>query len=228
MLLQTGSAIPDGQLCLTFDDGPGEHTANIAKFLQEHQIKATFFLIGSRVPGRRAVVEELLDRGHDIGNHTQNHPHLLFPDQVRLEILAAHGELTPFFGRLDWPLFFRPPYGHWPTSPGLNGALTKEGKPLGEIYAGPISWDFDGNDWQHWERSQGADDANALRAAVNEYSVARRGIVLMHDHSFDPHIALKNQTFRMVRQLVPLWKERGIQFVSLREAHSRRLLGGAM
>jgi peptidoglycan/xylan/chitin deacetylase (PgdA/CDA1 family) len=109
-----------------------------------------------------------------------------------------------------------------------HDAVTKEGRSLGETYAGPISWDFNENDWWLWQNAKGPDDADALKAAVTRYSGARRGIVLMHDNSIESEIASKNQTYRMIRELVPLWKGQGVQFVSLRDAYKRGLLHHSM
>ena len=43
---KTNLEIPDGTIALTYDDGPGGHTIDIAKFLAEMDVRATFFLIG--------------------------------------------------------------------------------------------------------------------------------------------------------------------------------------
>jgi peptidoglycan-N-acetylglucosamine deacetylase len=220
MFVQTGSKIPDGQLCLTFDDGPGPHTAEISSFLRDQEISATFFLIGKLIAANRSVVQQLIKDGHEIGNHTHTHRKLTdHPFPVEWEIKTAHQEIRPFVADSQKPLFFRPPYGCWPTIPNLNDAMTPQGERLGNLYSGPISWDFDQADWSSWENAKGADDADALATAVARYSGAQRGVVLMHDHNFEPYIAAKNQTFRMIKQLIPRWRAQGCTFISLRDAH---------
>jgi peptidoglycan/xylan/chitin deacetylase (PgdA/CDA1 family) len=227
MLLQTGTKIPDGQLCLTFDDGPGPHTSDISTYLREEQIPATFFLIGNLIAARQQIVQQLLDDGHEIGNHTQDHHKLTETWDEGSQICDAHEQLRPFIATREHPFFFRPPYGCWPTHPGLNEELTKQGERLGELYSGPVPWDFDG-DWRFWGRANGANDAEALRDAVACYAPVRRGIVLMHDNSAEPHIGAKNQTFRMIKQLIPAWKAQGRSFVSLRAAYRAGFLDVAM
>jgi peptidoglycan/xylan/chitin deacetylase (PgdA/CDA1 family) len=62
------------ELFLTFDDGP---TPEITKFvldeLQKHQAKATFFCIGKNIVKHPEIFEAIINEGHSVGNHTQNH-----------------------------------------------------------------------------------------------------------------------------------------------------------
>lgn len=220
-LILTGSTIPDGQLCLTFDDGPGPHTADVSSYLRSEGISATFFLIGAYAAANSGAVQQLIDDGHEVGNHTHTHPALtqISSPQVGAEIARAHEELRPFVKHREGPLFFRPPFGWWPTISDLNEVRTKGGERLGDLYAGPISWDFDRSDWWHWQEAKTADDPDALRNAVAQYSKARRGIVLMHDHCQIAQIAGRSQTHRMIKQLVPEWKAQGCSFISLRDAY---------
>jgi peptidoglycan/xylan/chitin deacetylase (PgdA/CDA1 family) len=231
MLFPTGifvraqNSIPDQKLCLTFDDGPGEHTADISEYLRDEGISATFFLIGSFVQARPGDVEQLLKDGHSVGNHTQNHINLRDRDEetVAKEIQDAHRALLPFLRKQNRPHFFRAPYGAWKAFPNLNECLC-DGEKLGEIYQGPVHWDFNGDDWCHWSNAQSSDDDGALKAAVAQYAAAHSGIVLMHDNNYECELARKNQTYRMIRQLIPIWKSRGCTFISLEEiSRSQRL-----
>jgi len=65
-----------GRLALTFDDGPSSWSEPIAELLAENGARGTFFVIGSLVEHRAAVVERLASAGHEIGNHTWSHPWL--------------------------------------------------------------------------------------------------------------------------------------------------------
>lgn len=229
-LIQTGSTIPDGELCLTFDDGPGPHTASISSYLRNEGISATFFLIGSFVAAYRGTVQQLLDDGHEIGNHTHNHPFLTAqPSLTGLEIVTAHDAIRPFLASCEKPLFFRPPYGFWPTLPELNDVTTLQGDRLSDLYAGPISWDFNGDDYSFWATARDADDPAALQRATSNYLRAQRGIVLLHDHCGDNAlIAAQTQTYRMIRHLVPQWRQLGRRFISLRDAYRANYLNVPM
>ena len=59
---------------LTFDDGPDPvNTPQVLKILREHQVKATFFIIGMQAGKYVSIVKEAFHDGHAIGNHSYNH-----------------------------------------------------------------------------------------------------------------------------------------------------------
>lgn len=59
---------------LTFDDGPSKAvTPHILDILKEHNIKATFFLLGSRVKLNPDLVKREYEEGHYIANHGYSH-----------------------------------------------------------------------------------------------------------------------------------------------------------
>ena len=62
------------QLFLTFDDGPiPEVTPWVLDLLDNYNVKATFFCVGDNVAKHPDIFQELLNRGHTVGNHTFNH-----------------------------------------------------------------------------------------------------------------------------------------------------------
>jgi peptidoglycan/xylan/chitin deacetylase (PgdA/CDA1 family) len=84
------------KLALTYDDGPNDpHTLHLLDVLAKHQVRATFFLIGTFVQQRRDIVRRILLEGHEIGNHTFTHPRLVFCDRRKLlqEIAWCEGAL---------------------------------------------------------------------------------------------------------------------------------------
>ena len=94
------------ELYLTFDDGPHP---TITKFvldqLKQFNAKATFFCIGKNVIAHQEVYQEILNEGHSVGNHTQNHMNgWQTPDEVYLNDISDAASV------IDSP-FFRPPYG---------------------------------------------------------------------------------------------------------------------
>lgn len=59
---------------LTFDDGPiPEVTPWVLDILDTRQVKATFFMVGDNVRRHPELRDEVLRRGHSIGNHTMHH-----------------------------------------------------------------------------------------------------------------------------------------------------------
>ena len=108
---------PDGnQALLTIDDGPHpEHTPAILDILDQHRIKALFFLVGERAARHPHLVSEIAARGHEIGNHTQTHPATTFwmlrPVRLWREIADCQETLAAICPD-HAPRFFRPPAGH--------------------------------------------------------------------------------------------------------------------
>ena len=59
---------------LTFDDGPiPEVTPKVLDILEKYGVKATFFCVGENVFKHPQVYQEVLKKGHSVGNHTYNH-----------------------------------------------------------------------------------------------------------------------------------------------------------
>ncbi len=59
---------------LTFDDGPSVNTEKILSILEEYDVKATFFVVGSQLhEGTKDTFERLLDAGHAVGIHAFSH-----------------------------------------------------------------------------------------------------------------------------------------------------------
>ncbi len=115
-----------GQIVLTFDDGPDQHsTVPLLQLLQQHRVPATFFVNGKRVRKYPVLATEIAAQGHEIGNHTYTHdPCIMFRKSERLvreieltqRILARHG---------IFPVFFRPPVGV--NTPAYGEALFRTG-----------------------------------------------------------------------------------------------------
>src|SRR5438552_4442861 len=63
---------------LTFDDGPSEDTERILDVLAAHNLKATFFMIGSSVERWPQTARRVVAEGHEIGNHSYSHPIFLY------------------------------------------------------------------------------------------------------------------------------------------------------
>ena len=58
---------------LTFDDGPSIVTPTILDILKQENIKATFFVLGSRVNAMPEIVKRIYEEGHYIANHGYSH-----------------------------------------------------------------------------------------------------------------------------------------------------------
>lgn len=67
------------EITLSFDNGPSEDTPAVLDLLAEHEIKASFFVIGQRLedPAFYAHMARAAREGHWIGNHTYTHTYTL-------------------------------------------------------------------------------------------------------------------------------------------------------
>lgn len=219
----TGRSLPAKTLCLTFDDGPGEtvrvspgpKTREIAEYLYEQEISATFFVVGRFVVRYPYILSEVAGLGHRIANHTYNHP-----DLERL--FAEGGDCVTEIRRTselimdcipDKKIFFRAPYGLW--SPALADLLNQH-SAVCEGITGPYYWDIDGRDWEHWRHDHSA--VESAQIYLKEIIRVNRGIVLMHDSSADSdELRGKNRTLEMIRVLIPQLRELGYRFIRLDE-----------
>ncbi|MEM1278982.1 MAG: polysaccharide deacetylase family protein [Cyanobacteria bacterium P01_H01_bin.152] len=103
------------EVFLTFDDGPStEATGYILDLLKQHDIKATFFVLGSNVIRLPDVVQRIVSEGHELALHSHTHPNLLTltREQKEAEIAQSLSLLHWYFPdlRIRW---FRPPYGKY-------------------------------------------------------------------------------------------------------------------
>src|SRR5271156_1036460 len=100
------------EIALTFDDGPNDpYTFRLLEILAQHQIRATFFMIGRFVRQRPDIVRAVAAAGHLIGNHTMTHPWLVLevPSRVHQEIGDCNAALEDVLGeKIE---YFRPPHG---------------------------------------------------------------------------------------------------------------------
>lgn len=123
-------------VALTFDDGPDAAiTPRVLDTLKQHDAKATFFVLGGHVRGNEALLRRIHAEGHEIGNHSWNHPHFTrIPlDQVRSEIQDTQTVIAQ--AGVPTPHLFRPPYGD------MNEVVAAQ------IPLSVVRWNVDPEDW---------------------------------------------------------------------------------
>ena len=122
-----GDSLPASTIYLTFDDGPGDFTAEILDILKAENLHATFFINSFNRNSRQpwlykdngllpygAVLRRMIAEGHAIGNHSFSHQNLAagtvgFVD-FQLDVLQAHFEQAYGPGA-PYLWLIRPPFG---------------------------------------------------------------------------------------------------------------------
>ena len=108
------------RLVLSFDGGSSaEVAAEVLDLLKARGLRTTLFLTGAFIQRFPALVKRMAAEGHEIGNHTMNHPHFApgmkrdpkwTRERVQHELLEADAALLRVAGRPMDPLW-RAPYG---------------------------------------------------------------------------------------------------------------------
>ena len=98
-------------VALTFDDAPTEYTEPVLNALQEKRVKATFFAIGSNLEKYPEIGKEIVEQGHEIGNHSYSHQRfLLMPQSFIDQEIQQTNKLISQTG-YEGEILFRPPNG---------------------------------------------------------------------------------------------------------------------
>ena len=193
------------ELALTFDDGPNDpYTGQLLELLARHQVRATFFLIGSFVRRRPELARAIRQAGHLLGNHTMTHPSLLWerPAQIREELVGCTSAIEDATGEaVKW---FRPPFGA--RRPDVL-------RTAAELGLTPVMWNITAHDWD-------ATDPKALAARVQSGILRnqrrhRGSNILLHDGG---HLQLgtdRSVTLAATASLLEAWAGTALRFVTV-------------
>lgn len=188
-----GVPVAKGQkkrVALTFDDGPdAKVTPQVLAILKKYDAKATFFMVGTNVSKNPAIVEQVYEAGHEIGNHTWNHPKLtsLSTSAVKQEVDKTSNAIYNAIGQ--YPTVFRPPYGA--TNDKVRSVITMPS----------ILWSIDTLDWKH----RNADKVlSYVKASAKDGS-----IILMHD--------IHQSTANGLENVILYLQKQGYEFVTVSE-----------
>jgi peptidoglycan/xylan/chitin deacetylase (PgdA/CDA1 family) len=119
--------VKDKVVALTFDDGPDEvMTEKVLDVLGKYNIKAIFFLVGSKAEKYPHIVRRIYSEGHIVANHTYSHCGN-FPfwhgEKVEKELTKCAEAIQKIIGKK--PKLFRPPFGV--TNPVIGKVLRSLG-----------------------------------------------------------------------------------------------------
>lgn len=171
---------PHRLILFTFDDGPDWRTTpDLLDRLDEKGIKALFFLSGWRLQGptfraqqQAAIAQQILARGHFVGNHTVHHSQLpLFNNAtIQSELEESEVLFEQLFGQRAW--LFRPPGGAY--SERTQRLIAERGYTT-------VLWNLGTGDFQVRSAQQVLWTFKKVLERRQRENGERGGIVLLHD-----------------------------------------------
>jgi peptidoglycan/xylan/chitin deacetylase (PgdA/CDA1 family) len=184
----------DGEVVLTFDDGPMKaDTRAILKALADQCTKATFFMVGRMALSDPDMVREVAAAGHTIGSHTWSHRNLRATSlsTARQEIESAISTVSKAKGTPIAPLF-RFPY----LSSSKPSDNYLKGRNIGAVWV-----DIDSKDYRTH------DPQVAEQRILAQLATDKKGIILMHD--------IHPWTAAMLPDLLNKLRDRGFKVVHM-------------
>lgn len=90
-------------------------TQAIVDYLAKHQIRCTFFVTGWFIRTYPDLLAQIVEQGHDLGNHTDKHPHCtrISSERLRQELTTVEQLLADKSLAISTPKYWRPPYGEY-------------------------------------------------------------------------------------------------------------------
>lgn len=181
-----------GTLVLTYDDGPSEPapTPQILELLAQRNVRATFFMVGTRVTQNSELCGRLAAARHDLGSHGFRHRHGWFDPLRAIADLAAGMRAVARY-RPELPIY-RQPYGKSTLWTLLVGAWAG---------AVPVWWTIDSCDSR--------DSLPDVDAVLQRVEREQGGVVLMHDYPRELGTPGGKFTLELTARLLDLAARRG-------------------
>jgi peptidoglycan/xylan/chitin deacetylase (PgdA/CDA1 family) len=186
-----------GELALTFDDGPNSTwTPRLLELLASHNLRATFFLVGSRAQAEPALVRSIAAAGHLLGNHSWSHPNLALASAkiIEAELSRTSQLLEQITGS---PIrHFRPPFG------ARRPQVLRTARRRGMM---PVLWNAMTSDWKNPSADQ---IAHRLTRKID--SLTRQGRaanIVLHDGGHLDPSANRGPSVAAVGKLIARYKQ---------------------
>ena len=191
------------KIAITFDDGPDPNwTPQVLSILKQYNAPATFFVIGSSATQNPGLLQQIVNQGNEVGNHTYTHPDLsaVSQEQEILELNATQRLFESVLGRRS--VLFRPPYAEdvEPDSPDQVRPLVLSGQ-LGYY---TIGMQIDPQDYLR----PGVDAI--VQRVMDQVAAGNGNVLLLHDGGGD-----RSQTIAALPLIIQGLRARGYQLVTI-------------
>lgn len=194
----------DKVVALTFDDGPSAtYTPKILAVLKKHNVKATFFELGSEIKKHPQLTQQVAAAGNQVALHSEKHIRLAHATVADIRTNVTQGKETIKQVLGVYPTYMRPPYGS------VDGAVYNV---IQENGLGIALWSIDTRDWSRPGVKHIVDVANKYRSPGV--------IILMHDGGGN-----RQQTVDALPKIIKAYKKAGYRFVTIDE-YGKLLNGG--
>jgi peptidoglycan/xylan/chitin deacetylase (PgdA/CDA1 family) len=202
------------KLALTFDDGPNPSiTPQLLDLFAEHNVQATFFLVGKFVRQCPELTKEIGARGHAIGNHTDTHPNLFFcgPQETNDELVRCQEAIH----RATWaaPRWFRPPFGF--RSPWLGEVAERQGMRAVMWTHLPGDWLPKPTPWLIERLRPVAQTAEQHVPKAKSGAPTTGDVICLHDGDYTHLNGDRRRTVEALAYWLPRWRDLGLDFVTM-------------
>jgi peptidoglycan/xylan/chitin deacetylase (PgdA/CDA1 family) len=185
---------------LSFDGSPNPPaTDNLLNTLDIYGIKATFFMEGRRLEKEAECARRVHVAGHDIGNHSFNHPEF---DKIPIEECINEVNLTQeiIYRELGfYPTLLRPPAGLLTKI--VEDTFLNQGFDI-------VLWSYSVRDWE------GPDAKSVVDRILSQAFPA--AIIALHDRT--------EWLIEILDIIIPALHDQGYQFRRITEAGKHRVI----
>ena len=183
-------------VALTFDDGPdGNTTPQALDILAKYKVKATFFVQGKNIAGNESLLKRMQSEGHEVGNHSWNHPVLtkLSLEDAKKQLTDTEDAITKVLGKSS--KLMRPPYGAISDDIRNNLDLSF------------IMWNVDSLDWKSKNEA-------AILTEI-QHQTTDGSIILLHD--------IHQPSVNSLPKVIEYLQGQGYSFVTVSDLLNTRL-----
>lgn len=168
----------EGTIYLTFDDGPSQNTYSVLHYLDQYDIKATFFVVPQRTDECYTLMKQIVDKGHSIGVHSASHEYekIYASVEAYLEDFNEAWQMIYEATGVKTHIFRFPGGSKNDFNEATRDAIIEEMTRRGFRY---YDWNVDSNDaggatWTEMYNSIPADIAGNYRSVVLMHDSAQR------------------------------------------------------